>query len=75
MEGSSFEGILIEDDVVLALGAKVLGKQGLMCIGRGTVIEANAVLLQSTGPDEIWSGIPASCTGRRQKEEDQPQGD
>ena len=69
MEGSSFEGILIEDDVILAPGAKVLGKQGLLCVGSGTVIGANAVLLQSTGPDEIWSGIPASCTGRRQKEE------
>lgn len=75
MERSNFEGILIEDDVILAPGAKVLGKQGLLVVGRGTVIGANAVLLESTGPDEIWSGIPALCTGQRQKEDVQDRGD
>lgn len=75
IEESNFEGILIEDDVILAPGAKVLGKQGFLRVGRGTVVGANAVLLQSTGPDEIWAGIPAGCTGQRQKVEVQPKGD
>jgi serine O-acetyltransferase len=65
-EASEFEGILIEDDVVLAAGAKVLGKQGVLRVGRGTVVGANAVLLESTGPEEIWAGIPARCVGRRE---------
>jgi serine O-acetyltransferase len=62
---SNFERILVEDDVILAPGAKVLGKQGTLRIGRGTVIGANAVLLQSTGEDEMWAGVPAKFVGMR----------
>ena len=62
---SSFEGIIIQDDVVLAAGAKVLCKQGVLTVGRGAVIGANAVLLESTGEGEIWVGIPAKCVGMR----------
>jgi len=63
---SAFEGILVEDDVILGSGAKVLCKQGMLRIGRGSVIGANAVLLQSTGECEIWAGLPARCIGRRE---------
>jgi serine O-acetyltransferase len=63
---SRFEGIAIEDDVILSPGAKVLCKEGLLRVGRGTVIGANAVLLQSTGEWEIWAGIPARCIGKRE---------
>jgi serine O-acetyltransferase len=63
---SGFEGIQVEDDVILGSGAKVLGKQGVLRVGRGCVVGANAVLLQSTGEDEIWAGLPARCVGRRE---------
>lgn len=62
---SLFTGIVIEDDVILCPGARILGKQGLLRVGRGSVIGANAVLLQSTGEYEIWAGLPARCVGRR----------
>jgi serine O-acetyltransferase len=65
-EESKFEGVVIEDDVILAPGAKVLCKEGILRVGRGTVIGANAVLLQSTGEGEVWAGAPARCLGKRQ---------
>jgi serine O-acetyltransferase len=43
----------------------VLCKQGVLRVGRGTMVGANAVLLESTGEDEIWAGIPARCVGKR----------
>ncbi len=66
MEHSDFGGVVVEDDVILSPGAKALGKQGVLRIGRGTVVGANAVLLESTGEDEIWAGIPARCVGKRE---------
>lgn len=66
MSASRFEGIIVEDDVILAPGAKVLCKEGVLRVGRGTVVGANAVLLQSTGDYEIWAGVPAHCIGRRE---------
>ncbi len=68
-EQSGFEGIVIEDDVILAAGAKVLGKKGVLRVRRGTMVGANAVLLQSTGEWEIWAGIPARCVGHRKPED------
>lgn len=62
---SKFAGILIEDDVILSPGSKILGKEGILRVGRGTVIGANAVLLQSTGEGEIWAGVPAQRIGWR----------
>lgn len=64
-ERSKFSGIVIEDDVILSPGARVLGSDGVLRVGRGTVVGANAVLLESTGEDEIWGGIPARCLGKR----------
>ena len=66
IEQSKFEGIVIENDVILAAGAKILCKEGVLRVGRGTVVGANAVLLESTGPEEMWAGIPATCVGQRQ---------
>ena len=60
-----FEGIAIEDDAILSPGAKVLGKEGVLRVWWGSVIGANAVLLESTGENEIWAGIPARCVGKR----------
>lgn len=62
---SGFVGINVEDEVILAPGSKVLCKKGILRVGRGTVIGANAVLLCSTEENEIWAGIPAHCLGER----------
>jgi serine O-acetyltransferase len=69
MAQSGFQGIVVEDDVILSPGAKVLCKEGVLRVGRGTVVGANAVLLGSTGEWEIWAGIPAQRIGCR---EDRP---
>ncbi len=63
---SRFEGIVIGNDVVLSAGCKILCKEGVLKVGRGTVIGANAVLLESTGDWEIWAGIPAVRVGLRE---------
>ncbi len=65
MSQSKFEGIEIGDDVILSPGSKILCKEGILKVGNGTVIGANAVLLQSTGEYEIWAGSPARCVGKR----------
>ena len=65
VSASKFEGIVIEDDVILSPGAKVLCKEGVLRVGKETVVGANAVLLGSTGEGEIWAGIPAKKTGTR----------
>lgn len=65
MAESAFEGIVIEDNVILSPGSKVLCKKGVLRVGSGTVVGANAVLLQSTREREIWAGIPASLIGKR----------
>ena len=62
---SQFEGIVIEDDVILCPGAKILCKEGILRVGKGSVVGANAVLLGSTGVNEIWAGVPARCVGMR----------
>jgi len=62
---SKFEGLEIGDDVILSPGCKVLCKEGMLKVGNGTVVGANAVLLQSTGELEIWAGSPARCVGKR----------
>ncbi len=63
---SSFVGINIGDDVILGAGSKVLCEKGILMIGNGTVLGANAVLLNSTGMNEIWAGIPARKVGDRE---------
>jgi serine O-acetyltransferase len=62
---SRFEGVDIGDDVCICAGAKVLGRDGRLRVGRGTVVGANAVLTRSTGEWEIWAGAPARCVGTR----------
>ncbi|GAB4493380.1 MAG: serine O-acetyltransferase [Anaerolineales bacterium] len=62
---SRFAGIVIEDEVIVGAGAKILGAEGVLRVGRGTVVGANAVLTQSTGENEIWAGVPARQLGQR----------
>lgn len=64
-EQSRFERVEIGDDVVLFPGCKVLGGAGVTRIGNGTIVGANAVLLNSTGENEIWAGNPARLVGHR----------
>jgi serine O-acetyltransferase len=66
IEDSGFEGISIGDGVILAPGAKILGKEGVLRVGSGTVVGANAVLLESTGQNQIWAGVPAKYVGSRE---------
>ncbi len=59
--------ILVHDDVVIGAGAKVVFKLGqILTIGRGAVIGANAVVLSSVPPGEIWAGVPARKVGVRE---------
>lgn len=55
----TMESIVVGDGAILCPGAKVLCKSGTLTVGSGTIIGANAVLTQSTGPYEIWAGAPA----------------
>lgn len=65
IDQSSFQQLVVEDDVWLGVGAVVLGGPGVTTVRRGTVIGANSTLLQSTDEWEIWVGSPARCVGRR----------
>lgn len=59
-------GVVIGDRVTVGAGAKVLFRSGQeLVIANGTIVGANAVLLESTGPDEIWAGNPAQRVGTR----------
>ena len=69
---SKFEGVEIGDDVILSPGCKVLCKEGVLKVGEGTVVGANAVLLESTGEYEIWAGSPARCVGDRPRNHPKP---
>ena len=48
----------IKEGAILCAGAKILGK-GDLTVRRNTIIAANAVLLCSTGDNEVWAGVPA----------------
>jgi len=51
---------VIEDDVVLGAGARVLGP---IRIGQSTVIGANAVVLTDIPPHSVAVGVPARVVG------------
>jgi serine O-acetyltransferase len=55
----AIEQFVIADDAWLCVGAVVLGSRGVVRVGEGTVVAANAVLTRSTGDFEIWAGSPA----------------
>jgi len=65
IERSKFQGIEIGDEVILSPGSKVLCKEGVLRVAGGTLLGANAVLLESTGEDEVWAGLPAKKVGMR----------
>ena len=63
---SKFVGIEIGDEAILAPGVKILCREGVLKVGHGSVIGANAVLLESTGEGETWAGMPAKKVGMRE---------
>ena len=69
---SQFKSIIIEDDVILSPGSKIICKEGVLIVRCGSVIGANAVLMQSTGEHEIWAGVPARCVGQRERIDTSP---
>jgi serine O-acetyltransferase len=61
-------GVVLGDNVTIGAGAKVLYSAGQeLVVADGTIVGANAVLRSSTGPGEIWAGIPASRVGFRDR--------
>jgi serine O-acetyltransferase len=66
IDESAFKAIFVDDEVILSPGAKVLGGDGILRVGKGTIVGANAVLLESTEPGEIWAGVPARRVGHRE---------
>ncbi len=61
-QGLSQEGIVIEDDVWIGSGARVL--DGVR-IGRGAIIAAGAVVTKNVDPYTIVGGVPAKVIGNR----------
>lgn len=59
IEDSKFRNIIIEDNVYIGAGAKIISKDEQLIVRKGTKVGANAVLLNSTGENETWVGIPA----------------
>ena len=55
-DDSKFERFVVEEGAVICAGAKIIGKEGTLTIGRNSVIAANAILLNSTGENEVCVG-------------------
>ena len=53
------KGFHLKKGAILGAGSKVLNTKGILTVGENTIIAANPVLLNSTGDNEIWAGIPA----------------
>jgi serine O-acetyltransferase len=59
----------IGDGVTIGAGAKILGP---ITIGAGSAVGANAVVVKSTPPDSIITGIPATYRHRDARRETLP---
>jgi serine O-acetyltransferase len=62
---AQMERIVIGDGAVLCPGAKVICAAGTLTVAPGTIVGTNAVLMHSTGPGEIWAGVPARLIRKR----------
>lgn len=63
-QGETREGIVIEDDVWIGAGVRVLDG---VTLARGTVVAAGAVVSKSTEPYSIVGGVPARKISSRLK--------
>lgn len=61
-QGSSYRGIVIEDDCWLGTGVRVVDG---VTIGQGSVVGAGAVVTKDIPPYSIAVGIPAKVIGQR----------
>ncbi len=66
---SDFKGFLIKENAILCAGCSIISSHGLLVVGKGTIIGANAVLTCSTGDNEIWAGVPAKLIKKRSVKE------
>ncbi len=62
VQGATREGIVIEDDVWIGAGARILDG---VTIAKGCVIAAGAVLRESTAPYGVYAGVPARRVAER----------
>ena len=68
-QGLTAKGIVIEDDVWIGSGVKVL--DGVR-IGRGSIISAGAVVTRDVAPMSIMAGVPARLVRMRGEEAEPP---
>lgn len=61
--------IVIGENASICSGAQVLCGDGVLSVGRGTVVGANAVLTKSTGEGQVWVGVPARPYARKSASE------
>jgi acetyltransferase-like isoleucine patch superfamily enzyme len=62
MQGESFKGICIEDDVWIGAGCKILDG---VTIGKGAIVAAGSVVNKSVDSYTVVGGIPAKFIKRR----------
>ena len=62
-QGLTKEGIVIEDDVWIGTGCRILDG---VTIGEGSVIGAGAVVTESIPPYSVAVGVPAEVRGKRE---------
>ena len=63
-----YEVPVIEDDVQIGVGAKVLGP---VRVGRGAVVGANAVVVHDVPANAVMGGVPARVLRHRQPQVDE----
>lgn len=61
-QGLSSKGIIIEDDVWIGAGCRILDG---VTIGKGSVIAANAVVTKDVEPYSVMGGVPAKLIKKR----------
>lgn len=54
----SLKKIMIEENVMLGAGAKIIATEYLI-IGRNSTIGANTVVTKDIPPFQVWAGVPA----------------
>ncbi len=62
LQGTTSEGIVIEDDVWVGTGVRILDG---VCIGHGAVIAAGAVVTKSVAQYSVVAGVPARPISNR----------